>query len=194
MKTVNKKLNTLKEITDSPIILTTVSTVFKMERNAGKYNPQTKQLTPDTLMYYFNNNYTTGQIYQLALGILEGIDITIYGKKEFSEEQMKEIRFGLLQGINILEHINFGFRFNHFQLKEIRICLENGFDPSIFANPRISWIKMREIRALIENGNIDEARSKANKYLIEDYDYEDWAMDYCSCEPYKPHKYIKLPK
>lgn len=184
-----KKLNTLKDIYQNPIISTTVNEAFKKDRSIGKYSKSFEKFDSSCLMYYFNNDYSVEQIYMIALGILEGIDITIYGKKEFSADQMQEIRFGLLHEINILKHAD--FRFNNFQMQEIRICMENGFDPQVFANPRISWLKMREIRLLLENGNPDEAKLKAEEYLVQNYDYEDWAMDYNQATPYKPYTYIK---
>lgn len=184
-----KTLNTLKEIYQNPIVSITINEAFKKERTIGKYSKSNEDLDNSYLMYYLKNGYSVEQIYMIALGLLEEIDITIYGKKEFCADQMREIRFGLLRGINILEKTD--FRFNSFQMREIRICMENGFNPTIFANPRISWLKMREIRFLVEDNNLDEAKLKAEEEIIKDYDYENWAMDYNLAKPYKPYTYIK---
>lgn len=187
-----KSLNTLKEIYQNPIVATAINEAFKKERALGKYTLSNKEIDNSSLLYYLNNDYSPEQIYMIALGILEGIDITIYGKKEFSADQMREIRFGLLHGINILEKID--FRYNSFQMHEVRVCIEDGLDSQILTNPRLSWLQMQEIRRLIENGLLDEAKLKAEEYIIKDYDYEAWAMDYNLAKPYKPYTYIKQNK
>ena len=49
------------------------------------------------------------QIEEIELGIKNGVDVTIYAKKEFSPYQMWHIRKGLEQGLDVSSYAKPGF-------------------------------------------------------------------------------------
>lgn len=58
------------------------------------------------------------QMKEIRLGLADGLDVSVYAKHEFDNQQMKEIRSGLIDGLNV----------------------------SIYAKPELSWQQMDEIR------------------------------------------------
>ncbi len=51
--------------------------------------------------YYHLDVFNGDQLYQIDLGLKEGIDVDVYAKPEYKFEQMYEIRMGLKEGLDI---------------------------------------------------------------------------------------------
>lgn len=55
---------------------------------------------------------------KIRLGLLNGLDVSVYAKPEFDNQQMSKIRLGLADGLDV----------------------------SVYAKPELSWKQMEEIR------------------------------------------------
>ena len=71
-------------------------------------------------------------MYQIRLGLLSNIDVSIYAKIEFNSEQMSEIRLGLIDNLDVLIYAKKEFDWKQMEeirkrlIKEAREKLENG--------------------------------------------------------------------
>ena len=66
---------------------------------------------------------------------------------------MKEIRLGLLHGIDVTPYLN--HRFSSNEMEQIRLGLEQGLDVSSYAKLDFNWRKMEEIRKELLNNKED---------------------------------------
>lgn len=67
----------------------------------------------------FNKN----QRNEIKFGLLENIDVKCYAKHYFNEKQMREIRYGLEEGLNVESYAK--KQYNSNQMRQIRLSLEN---------------------------------------------------------------------
>ena len=68
----------------------------------------------------------------------------IIAGKEFTPEQIEEIRNGLEQELNVSKYAN--PEFDEGQMYQIRLGLEQRLDVSKYADPKFDWRQMEEIR------------------------------------------------
>lgn len=94
--------------------------------------------------------FTVDQIDEIIKGQEEGIDVSIYARKEYFALQMRQIREGLLERIDVSRYAS--PEYDWFQMEEIRIGLEQGINIDIYANPSIPYDQMRQVRKGLEQG------------------------------------------
>jgi hypothetical protein len=103
----------------------------------------------EKLREYKRQGFGVWQLKEIEYGLREGLDISKYAKKEFDWMQMEEIRLGLESGVNV--DIYAKPEFTSLQMREIRLGLEKGLDVSWYANPFFCFGQMREIRLGLEH-------------------------------------------
>ncbi len=170
----NNFFNTMMEIKNDPMVFLQVKEAIEKEKSMGKYLDN-KNVDNTCLAYYLKADFNKEQIFELALGVLHNVDISLYGHKFYTARQMREIRTGLQQGVNILTVVD--ARFDDRQMQEIRFWMINEMDVSIIANRRISWLQMKRIGDLVVKGEIDKAKEMAKECADENLAHENWAMD-----------------
>lgn len=94
---------------------------------------------------YIKSGYKLLQIMEIAKGKRKlGEKVKIYDNREFSYRQMREIRHGLLNGVDVSIYAK--VIFSEDQMKMIRLGLEEGLDVSGYAKPEFSSEKMRILK------------------------------------------------
>jgi len=74
-------------------------------------------------------------------------------KEEFEARQMREIRFGLENNIDVFVYLNNNF--NYLQMRQIRFGLEYGLNVSVYAKPEIKDWDMKKIGLkMLEEGTL----------------------------------------
>jgi uncharacterized protein (DUF342 family) len=96
------------------------------------------------------DGFTLDQIDEIEKGKQEGVDVSVYARKDFFAIQMRQIREGLQAGIDVSVYADPGY--DWFQMEEIRKGLEKGLDVSIYDSPGISYDRMRQLRKGLEEG------------------------------------------
>ncbi|MGN0437747.1 MAG: DUF342 domain-containing protein [Lachnospiraceae bacterium] len=97
-----------------------------------------------------SEGYTRNQIEEIKKGLNEGLDVSIYCKKEFLSIQMRQIRLGLSKGLDVLQYAK--AEYDWFQMEEIRKGLEEGISVSVYASPDVSHDRMHQIRIGLKDG------------------------------------------
>lgn len=110
-----------------------------------------------------NNIIDFNCLWEMYLGIKNGLNISSYADLSFSWMQMHEIRLGLQKGVDVSIYAN--NRFNEYQMKQIRLGLQKGIDVYSYAYPYVNMYSMYEIRKGIESG-VD-----VSKYVQLDYSW-----------------------
>ena len=72
--------------------------------------------------------------------------------KDFNEEQISQIYFGLNNNIDVSVYAN--SKFDWRQMQEIREGLENNLDVSIYAKKEYNSYQMKRIRKVLEKNRI----------------------------------------
>ena len=92
------------------------------------------------------------QIMQIALGLMNEVDVDIYNNDTFDSRQMEQIRLGLEDNLNVKIYANPKLDFN--QMERLRIALICGVDCTEFATPEYTTMQMEAYRcAAIEGLN-----------------------------------------
>lgn len=94
--------------------------------------------------------FTRDQIEEISKGREEGLDVTLYARKDFLAIQMHQIRLGLLAGIPAEKYAK--TEYDWFQMEEIRKGLEEKIDIMPFVSPDISYDRMQQIRLGLKDG------------------------------------------
>lgn len=97
-----------------------------------------------------NNGFTRNQMEQIEAGQREGLDVSIYAKKEYTAMHMHQIRMGLLEGLPVEKYARPDY--DWFQMEEIRKGLREGVDIEFYAAPSIPYEKMRQMRKGLAQG------------------------------------------
>lgn len=112
------------------------------------------------------DGFTHDQIREIKEGDEEGLDVSVYAKKEFLAIQMLEIRRGLQAGVAVKLYAR--PEYDWFQMAEIRTGLEEDVDVSAYVSPEISYDRMREIRLGLKDGiNLSNYKRMEAGYLRE---------------------------
>lgn len=97
----------------------------------------------DTLVKY-KKDFNDERINQILYGLSRGLDVSLYAKPEFDFCQMEQIIYGLE------EHLDASIyakpEFDAIQMRQIRWGLIDGLNVLVYAKPEINWKQMREIR------------------------------------------------
>ena len=107
-------------------------------------------MTQEEQDYYLDAGFTLDQINEIQEGLEQGLDISVYARKEFFAIQMRQIRLGQIEKLPVEVYASTDY--DWFQMEEIRRGLQDGVDTNVYANPSISYDKMRQIRLGLKNG------------------------------------------
>jgi len=115
------------------------------------------------------NQFDYWQKALIRAGLKEGLDISIYAKKEFDSKQMGQIRSGLNKGLDVSIYAK--PEFDSLQMEEIKIGLENNLNVSVYAKKEIPSDKMFKIRkklleeCVANNVNIVDVSTNWNTWV-----------------------------
>jgi len=90
------------------------------------------------------NQFDKEQQREIKIGLNEGLDVSWYAKKEFSDGDMYLIRIGLEDDLDVSWYAT--ERFDTRQKVEIHSGLKQGLDVSKYANPKLTDEEMNKIR------------------------------------------------
>ena len=123
----------------------------------------TKKELEQEMKSYKKQGFDEWQLYEIRKGLEDGVDISKYAKREFSDEEMAEIRKELtnenLEKNQVSEieekytnkDININFdSFNIGQQKQIEWGLESGINVKEYADPKLNSYQMQEKRWKLE--------------------------------------------
>ena len=93
-----------------------------------------------------NSGFTQDQIEEIKTGFDEGLDITAYADKEFLAIQMRQIRLGLCDGLDLspFQHLGAGI------LKQLRLALKNHVKIVPYINEGYDMEQLEAIREALE--------------------------------------------
>jgi len=94
---------------------------------------------------------------EIKIGLNEGLDVSWYAKKEFSDGDMYLIRIGLEDDLDVSCYAT--EKYNTKQKVEILVGLRDGLDISKYANPKLTDEEMNKIREKLK-------KTKWRKYTI----------------------------
>ena len=77
----------------------------------------------------------------------------IYADQKLNNDQMEQIRLGLLDNLDVSIYTKHEFTWT--EMEEIRKGLKYGLDVSIYAKPEYDFAQMKEIRFGLEDGVVD---------------------------------------
>ena len=98
----------------------------------------------------YDCTYDNLQLKELRYGFKQGLDISVFSNPKFAFNQMDEIRQGLAENLNVSIYAKPAFDVG--QMRQIKKGLERNVDVSIYANTYVSSRKMALIRILLEKG------------------------------------------
>lgn len=96
----------------------------------------------------FAKTIPAGLLKELRKAIAAKVDIRVYIKEGYEEEQLRQIRIALERGIDIGAHVKIYYRGP--SIREIALGLEKGLDVSVYEDEHLNWQQMREIRVGME--------------------------------------------
>ena len=96
----------------------------------------------------FAKTIPAGVLKELRKAITAKVDIRMYIREGYEEEQLRQIRIALERGIDIASHVKIYHRGP--SIREIALGLEKGLDVSVYEDERLNWQQMREIRLGME--------------------------------------------
>ena len=98
----------------------------------------------------FAKTIPAGVLKELRKAMAAKVDIRMYIREGYEEEQLRQIRIALERGIDIASHVKLYHRGP--SIREIALGLEKGLDVSVYEDERLNWQQMREIRLGMEEG------------------------------------------
>ena len=116
------------------------------------------------IVAYKKLGFGTDQIKEIRQGLLHGIDVSEYADKDYYAIQMRQIRIGLEKDLDVSLYES--KEYDWFQMEEIRLGLEEGLDAKIYAKPDWSYEVMRELRKALKDGIHLEDYAKAGAELL----------------------------
>ncbi|MCR4610295.1 MAG: FapA family protein [Lachnospiraceae bacterium] len=93
---------------------------------------------------------TDDQLAEIQLGMDEGVDVSLYARKDLLAIQMRQVRLGLMSGVTVSRYNDPAY--DWFQMEEIREGLENHINVDKYASPKVPYMKMRQIRKGLMKG------------------------------------------
>lgn len=110
----------------------------------------TENLPIKDLDYYKSLGiFNKEQLSNINHGLQQNLDVSIYGKSEFSSDQMYQITIGQQEGLDVSVYAK--SEFDAGQMVQLRLGLELGLDVTVYANPEFDTSKMDEIRRILLN-------------------------------------------
>lgn len=91
-----------------------------------------------------------GVLKELRKAIMDKVDIRLYIREGYEEEQLRQIRIAMEKGIDIQSYVKIYHRGP--SIREIALGLEKGLDVSVYQDEHLNWQQMREIRMGMEEG------------------------------------------
>lgn len=113
-------------------------------------NPSDCEAFKEKIIEYIYDGYNISQIEELASGMLNGIDESLYASKSFRGVDMHIIRVNLERDVNVLPYMRQKFTLE--QIGEIADGLFGNLDVSCYANKDFTPQQMRLIRIGLEEG------------------------------------------
>lgn len=98
----------------------------------------------------YDCKYDNLQLKELRYGFKQGLDISVFSNPKFAFNQMDEIRQGLVENLNV--EIYAKPTFDVGQMRQIKKGLERNVDVSKYAHMCVDSRKMALIRILLEKG------------------------------------------
>lgn len=98
----------------------------------------------------YDCKYDNLQLKELRYGFKQGLDISVFSNPKFAFNQMDEIRQGLAENLNVSIYAKPTFDVG--QMRQIKKGLERNIDVSVYANMYVDSRKMALIRILLEKG------------------------------------------
>ncbi len=98
----------------------------------------------------FAKTIPAGVLRELRRAVAAKVDIRMYIREGYEEEQLRQIRIAMERGIDIAPHVKIYHRGP--SIREIALGLEKGLDVSVYEDESLSWQQMREIRLGMEEG------------------------------------------
>lgn len=113
-------------------------------------NPSDYEEFRKRIVKYIKDGYYTGQVTELANGLLSGVDVSLYEDSSLNSLAMSTIRKNLERGVDVSSYAR--QRFYISQVEEIADGLHLGLDVSCYANKDFTPQQMRLIRVGLEEG------------------------------------------
>lgn len=107
-------------------------------------------LSQEEVHGYRSQGFSESQIEEIDIGLSNGLDVSIYAKKELSFEQMFQIRLGLENSLDMSKYAIPDY--DWFQLEEIREGLFAGLEVRRYDSIEIPSAKMHQMRLALEHG------------------------------------------
>lgn len=95
-------------------------------------------------------DFNTAQKAQIAQGLKDKLNVSLYAKLEYSDLQMNEIRMGLESKVDVRYYANKAF--NPIQMGVIRKGLQAGLDVKFYAKPQFTPDQMKVILFGLQKG------------------------------------------
>ncbi len=108
----------------------------------------------------YMKDFTAAQLGEIALGMIEKVDYTVYAKPELEVRQMRAIRMGLREGMDMTTY-------TAAQLGEIALGMIEKVDYTVYAKPELEVRQMRAIRMGLREG------MDMTTYTNENIEYKD---------------------
>lgn len=163
-------------LTEAEVFAKSVLMLAKAIKLSTGVEPSMKELYNEYIREEFGDYpYPTETIFQIAYGILDGVNMLGYAPF-FPSLKMREIRLGLRDGLDVSIYANEEFH-SHRQMKQVRLGLMDGIDVSIYNDPEIDYHVMEVLRNLLSLGYNETVRkiiSLNNWYDILTDDGNDW--------------------
>ncbi len=148
---------------------------------------------------YLSKDIPSGRLYQILLGLKQGVDISYYEDyKDFRQGEMELIREGLLQGIDVSLYAK--PEYSVAQMKVIKAGIERGLDVSTYADSRLSSSQMWQFyyrmissydKKMIKCSNPNFGRFNLEQFAFQRVDFEGIISDCNIISPYKNALVIK---
>lgn len=113
-------------------------------------NPSDYEAFRKRIVKYIEEGYHMGQVTELANGLLNSVDVTLYEDLSLNSLAMSTIRKNLERGIDVSQYVH--QRFYIKQVDEIAEGLYLDLDVSCYANKDFTPQQMRLIRIGLEEG------------------------------------------
>lgn len=113
-------------------------------------NPNNYEDFRKRVVKYIKDGYSTGQVTELANGLLSGVDVSLYEDLSLNGLAMSIIRKNLERGVDVSSYTR--ERFYMSQVEEIAEGLYLDLDVSCYANKDFTPQQMRLIRIGLEEG------------------------------------------
>lgn len=164
-------------LTDARIFANSITMLAKAIKMNTGVEPSMEELDNEYIHEEVGDNYpySSGTLFQIAYGILDGVNMVEYAPG-FSSLMMREIRLGFRDGLDASIYANEDF-YSHRQMEQVRLGLMDEIDVSIYNDPEIAYPVMEVIRKLLVSGyneTVKKITSIDNWYGVLTSYSDDW--------------------